>query len=180
MSDKSDKIEKDFDRLELAAYLESLAKQVRSGTCHAAGRDWTIPDSLPVKIRFKEKKGRIRTRISWNWSTLGDYEETDRQAVNNWKTTFKENKKRLAKSFGQLKKDVARGDFPDAKAMGDFLADSREFAGFAEPEWQEAMDEYMDHLENLERAVKDRQLDVIKHEIRDLGYQMKACHKEFK
>jgi XXXCH domain-containing protein len=176
----ADKIEKDLDRLELAYYLESLAEQVRSGRLKAADREWTIPDSLPVKIRFKEKKGCIRTRISWKWSTIDDYEEKDREVVKTWKKTLKVNKKRLSKSFGKLKKDVSNDLIPDEKAMAVFMADNRKFAELTEPEWREAMDAYMDHLENLERAVKNRQLDVIKHELRDLGNQMKACHKEFK
>ena len=41
-------------------------------------------------------------------------------------------------------------------------------------------DEYQDHLENLKRAVENKQLEVVHHEIRDLRARMKACHRDFK
>ena len=49
-----------------------------------------------------------------------------------------------------------------------------------DPEWQEAMIEYQDHLENLKRAVENKQLEVVHHEIRDLRARMKSCHRDFK
>jgi hypothetical protein len=42
------------------------------------------------------------------------------------------------------------------------------------------MIEYQDHLENLKRAVENKQLEVVHHEIRDLRARMKACHRDFK
>jgi hypothetical protein len=42
------------------------------------------------------------------------------------------------------------------------------------------MEEYMDHLENFIRAIEQQQFEVMLHEIRDLQYRMKACHREFK
>ena len=53
-------------------------------------------------------------------------------------------------------------------------------ARFADPEWQEAMIEYQDHLENLRRAVENKQLEVAHHEVRELRARMKACHREYK
>jgi XXXCH domain-containing protein len=72
------------------------------------------------------------------------------------------------------------GEFPPKTSVDDFVETSQIFAKAADPEWQEAMDEYMDHLENFIRAVGERHFDVMLHEIRDLQYRMKACHKEFK
>ena len=53
-------------------------------------------------------------------------------------------------------------------------------ADCAEPEWQEAMHEYLDHLENLKRAVQRQQRDDVEHELRDLRTRWVACHREFK
>ena len=50
----------------------------------------------------------------------------------------------------------------------------------AEPEWQDAINEYMDHLENLKRAVEKQQLEVVAHELRDLKSRWIACHRDFK
>jgi XXXCH domain-containing protein len=89
-------------------------------------------------------------------------------------------KKRMGSSFKEVTKAAGKGTFPAKKSVEDFVATSRIFAESAEPEWSDAMAEYMDHLENFIRAVEEQQFEVILHEIRDLQYRMKACHKEFK
>jgi hypothetical protein len=50
----------------------------------------------------------------------------------------------------------------------------------AEPDWAQAMQEYLDHLANLEHAVDMRQPEVMLHELRDLQNCMNSCHREFK
>ena len=40
--------------------------------------------------------------------------------------------------------------------------------------------EYMDHLENLRRAVENKEREAMLHEIRDLGHRMEECHRAFK
>ena len=48
------------------------------------------------------------------------------------------------------------------------------------PEWSDAMDIYMDHLENLNHAAVSGQAEVVLHEVGDLRNCMRSCHKEFK
>ena len=69
---------------------------------------------------------------------------------------------------------------PKAETLAVFVKDSERMADFAEPEWQEAMHEYLDHLENLKRAVERQQLEDVEHELRDLKTRWIACHREFK
>jgi len=176
----ADKIEKEFGRMEFAEYLSDLADQMRQGKISSEKGSWTIADPVEAKIQLKEKKGRIELKINCRWSTLADYTEKDRQQINDWHSTMKAVKKRMGTSFREVTKAAERGVFPEKKAIGDFVATSRIFAESADPEWSEAMDEYMDHLENFIRAVEERQLSIMLHEIRDLQYRMKACHKEFK
>ncbi len=40
--------------------------------------------------------------------------------------------------------------------------------------------EFADYLQNFIRAIEKQEFEVMHHEIQDLGYRMKACHKEFK
>ncbi|UCD82868.1 MAG: GAK system XXXCH domain-containing protein [Desulfobacterales bacterium] len=174
------KIEKKFSRLELAGHLEKIAVQLRSGTFEADGRQWTIPDAFEAKIKHKEKKGRIETKLKWRWSTLSDYAPSAREAVTRWQESFKRIKKRLAKEFKALQSAVAEGNFPADDALAEFVRDSKRMAEFAEPEWQNAMNEYLDHLANLQRAVNQKQLEVIEHELRDLSNRWMACHRDFK
>jgi len=174
------KIRKEFSRLELADHLESIARQLRSGTFDAEGKQWSVPDSLHARIKHKEKKGRIETKLKWRWSTLDDYSPSAREEVARWQESFKTVKKRLAKEFKALQNQVEGGSLPQAETLAAFVEDSERMADFADPEWQEAMNEYMDHLANLKRAVQRRQLDDVAHELRDLRIRWKDCHRDFK
>jgi len=174
------KIEKKFNRLELSDYLEKMAGQIRSGTIDADGRTWSIPELIETRIKHKEKKGRIVAKLKWRWSTLSDYEPAAREEIIRWQDTFKALKTRMAAEYRELEKVIANGSYPDEAMLAEFIDHSTEMARFADPEWQEAMLEYQDHLENLKRAVENRQLEVAHHEIRDLRARMKACHRDFK
>jgi len=174
------KIEKAFKRLELADYLEKIAGELRKGTLETEGRQWSIPESIDAKIKHKEKKGRIETKLKWRWSTLSDYDPVDREEVTRWQDSFKTLKKQMATEYKLLEKAVAGGGYPGEAILEEFITHSNEMARFADPEWQEAMIEYQDHLENLKRAVENKQLEVVHHEIRDLRARMKACHRDFK
>ena len=174
------RIEKEFKRLELAEYLEKIAEQLRSGKFVVEGRPWTIPERLKSQIKHREKKGRIEIKLKWQWSTLPDYEPAAREEVARWQDSFKSMKKKMAAELKTLEKAVAGGEFPKRTTLNEFIAHSEQMAEFADPEWQESMNEYMDHLANLQRAVEIRQLEVVKHELRDLRTRMKACHRDFK
>ena len=89
-------------------------------------------------------------------------------------------KKRLGTAFKALQQAVGQGAFPDDRTLKDFVASSRAFAAMAEPDWATAMQEYLDHLANLEHAVANRQQEVMAHELRDLQACMSSCHREFK
>ena len=164
----------------LAEALETLASQLRDGTLEVGSRHWSVPDTIEANIRFKEKKGRIDIKIRSRWSTLTDYDEASRQEVQSWKESFKTAKKRLAQTFKTVKKSIADGQFPDDAVMEALIADSKAFGEFADEDWKPAMEEYLDHLENLQHAVQTKQLETAAHEVRDLQHRMKACHQEFK
>jgi XXXCH domain-containing protein len=175
-----DKDAQTMSRLELADYLTKLGEQLRQGAFAAQGRRWTVPDDLNVRMEFKEKKGHLGAKLSWSWSTLGDYDQTARQEVSRGQESMKAVKKRLGAGFKALQQAVNQGGFPEARTLEDFVASSRAFAALAEPDWATAMQEYLDHLTNLEHAVANRQQEVMLHELRDLQARMSSCHREFK
>jgi XXXCH domain-containing protein len=176
----ADKVEKEFSRNELAYYLTTMAEQLRSGKISSEKGIWTVPEKVGVKIQLKEKKGSLELKLNCRWSTLGDYSQQERDQINGWHASMKTVKKRMGSSFKEVTGAAGKGTFPAKKSIADFVATSRIFAEAADPEWSDAMAEYMDHLENFIRAFEEQQLDVMLHEIRDLQYRMKACHKEFK
>ena len=175
-----DKIEKEFSRNEFAEYLVTLAEQLREGKMSSAKGTWTVPEELGAKIQLKEKKGRIELKINCRWSTLADYTEQDREQITSWHNSMTAVKKRMGSSFKEITKSAANGKFPETRSVDDFVETSRIFAESADSEWKDAMEEYMDHLENFIRAIEGQQFEVMHHEIRDLQYRMKGCHKEFK
>ena len=174
------KIKKEMKRQELADYLEQLATALRNGNFQTGDQRWSVPDKLQAKISHKEKKGRIDSSIKWRWSTLAQYDEAAREEVIAWKDSWKAVKKRLANRFKVIEKTVAGGKMPDSDSLAEFLSQSREMVKFAEPEWQAAMDEYIDHLGTLKQAIEENQFEVVRHEIRDLRNRMMQCHRDFK
>ena len=175
-----EKTDQTLSRLELADYLKDLSEELRRGAMEAQGRHWTVPDELDVRTEFKEKKGRLVAKLSWSWSTLKDYEPSAREEVSRWQGNLKTVKKRLGAAFKALQQATSQGAFPDDRSLGDFVEISRAFAALAEPDWANAMQEYLDHLANLEHAVANRQQEVMLHELRDLQNCMSSCHREFK
>ena len=89
-------------------------------------------------------------------------------------------KKRLGAAFKALQQAVSQGGWPDERTLEDFVASSRAFAAMAEPDWEAAMQEYLDHLANSQHTVASRQQEVMLHELRDLQNCMATCHREFK
>ena len=175
-----DKEEKTLTRLELADYLQNLSEQLRRGAIEAHGRQWTVPDNLDVRMELKEKSYLV-AKLSWSWSTLGDYDRPSRDEVSRYQDSMKTVKKRMGASFKALQQAVGQqGAFPDDRTLEDFVASSQAFAALAEPDWQGAMQEYLDHLANLQHAVANRQQEVMLHELRDLQACMSSCHREFK
>jgi XXXCH domain-containing protein len=175
-----EKEERTWGRLELAEYLNHLSEQLRRGGLEAQGRRWTVPEDLRVRLEFKEKKGRLVAKLSWSWSTLRDYDRHAREEVSHWQDSIKTVKKRLAADFKKLQQAVSQGAFPDEATLSDFVNSSQALAAMADPDWQEAMQEYLDHLANLQHAVAQRQPEVMGHELRDLQNCMASCHREFK
>jgi XXXCH domain-containing protein len=169
-----------MSRLELADYLTNLGDQLRQGAFGVQGRQWKVPDDLFVRLEFKEKKGHLTAKLSWSWSTLGDYHEAAREEISRGQDSMKTVKKRLGAAFKALQQAVSPGGFPEPRVLEDFAAASRAFAALADPEWATAMQEYLDHLANLEHAVANRQQEVMLHELRDLQNCMATCHREFK
>src|SRR5512139_3111475 len=157
-----------WSRLELADYLANLSEQLRRGSVAAQGRQWTVPDDLCIRLEFKEKKGHLAAKLSWSWSTLGDYDGAAREEIRRGQDSLKTVKKRLGAAFKALQQAVSPGGFPEAHILEDFAATSRGFAALADPDWGTAMQEYLDHLANLEHAVANRQPEVMLHELRDL------------
>ncbi len=133
-----------------------------------------------IKLKHKEKKGRISTRLEWHWSTLAEYDDTAREEVVRWQESFNSVKKRLGRNLKAMHQAVRGGRLPEADLLASFSADSQHMADTADPDRKEAMDEYLDHLQNLKGAVANNPLDVVAHELRDLGTRMKNCHREFK
>lgn len=53
-------IKKEFIRMELADYLENIARQLRSGTDDTEGRQWSVPQTFEARIKHKEKNAALK------------------------------------------------------------------------------------------------------------------------
>lgn len=174
------KTEKELSPKEMAEYLEQIAARLKSGSFEIEGRQWSVPEKLNAKIKHKEKKGRFTSKIKIRWSSLADYDAAAKDEVTQWEASFKTLKKRMAGQLKALQKDADAGRYPEKNTLMDFVRDSLEMARTADPDWQDPMVEYLDHLENLQRATENRQIEVVRHELRDLRNRMQQCHREYK
>jgi len=111
----NNKIKKEISRTELADVLEEIAGFLRQGTFELDDHRWPVPAELDVKLKHKEKKGRIKTQIEWHWSTLDEYTEADREALEKWQKSFKQAKKRLGRTFKAMQKAVNAASCPRMK-----------------------------------------------------------------
>jgi XXXCH domain-containing protein len=167
-------------RLELADYLQFLSEQLRSGSLEFEGRQWTVPEEVGSEIKLKEKKGYIKAKISLSWSTEQDYDQAALADLKKWQGSMKKVKKRLNASFKKLYHEAEQGRFPDQQTLNEFVESSRSLAQLADPDWQEAIQIYLDHLESLERAVASQEFPAMYRELRDLQACMVECHRDFK
>ena len=157
-------IDKELTRDALAEHLTALAEQLRNGGLTMEKRTWTVPDNLGVRIKVKEKKGRISYRLSCQWSTLADYDTAERDEVDQWKQSMKSVKKELSTAFKKLNQEVKATGMPSERTLALLNKSSRAMKQLGDPEWADAMDIYMDHLENLNHAAGSGQREVVAHE----------------
>jgi XXXCH domain-containing protein len=174
-----EKFEETLSREGLADYLESLAQDLRQGELEASGNTWSVPEEMEAKVSLKEKKGRLSLKLKVKWETLPEYEPEAREPVVQWQQSFKGVKERLQVYFKDLHATVLQGNFPDPQTMENFIEASLALADLADPEWEEAMQAYLDHLEALKRAVACQDLEATRHEVLDLRIAMVVCHREF-
>jgi XXXCH domain-containing protein len=174
------KAKKCLNRLEMADYLQSLSEQLRQGSLEAEGRQWTVPEEIWNEIKLKEKKGYIKAKISLSWPTEQEYDQASQKELAKWKKSMKEVKKRLTDSYKKVLQAAEQGQFPDQQSMDEFVKSSEDFGKIADPDWQEAIKFYLDHLANLQRAVGSQDRETMLHELRDLEICMIDCHRDFK
>ena len=175
-----EKVEQRLTRQKLADYLENLARGLRQGRMQVKGDTWTVPEEVEAMLELKEKKGRLILKLKCRWETLGEYQPEAREPVARWQESLKTVKKRLGSHFKEVQGVVSQGKFPDPETLAAFVADAQAMATMAEPEWEEAMQAFLAHLEALERAVASQDLEAARHEVADLRTAMVTCHREFK
>ena len=151
------RIDRTLNREELAQVLTEIADYFRTGKFELEDRNWQIPEALEVTLKHKEKKGRIKTRLEWQWSTLADYSEADRKEVEQWQMTFKDAKKRLGRSFKEMNRAVKEGRMPTEDELVDAIG-------------EEAEDDPGDHLVSF-RSIEEKSRQVSQQE----GYGDRAA-----
>ena len=172
--------EKKLSREEPAKQFEELAHSIREGHFSLGDNAWSVPDEIDAKIRFTEKKGRLEAKLKLRWSTLKDYGQDARKALDDWQDAKKSIKKRMMSAYKNISRTLKDHQFPEQTDIEQLIESSQAFFRIADSEMEDAMKEFMDHLENLKQAKAFGLLNVVQHEIRDIGYRMRNCHREFR
>ena len=93
---------------------------------------------------------------------------------------FKSVKQRLSTIQLTIKKDLKDGCLPRVDDADQFVAISGEFSRLCQNELREAMDKYIDRLEQFETAMKNGEKSEIEDAFQGLLDCKSACHKEFR
>ena len=80
----SEELKKTYTRTELADRLEKLAHQFRSGKLGWEEFSGDIPDSVELEFHIKEKKGQIRCKLDFRWSSLAGYAAAEQSEIQNF------------------------------------------------------------------------------------------------
>lgn len=172
--------EKKLNRKELAKEFDKLARRIREGSFSSGKRAWSVPDEIDTKFRFKEKKGRFEAKVKFRWSTLEDYDPDARKALDDWQNSLKSIKKRMSTAFKNISRTIKNRQLPEQTDLEALMESSQVFFRMADSDMEDDMKEFMDHLENLKQAAASGLLNVVEHEVRDIGNRMRNCHREYK
>jgi XXXCH domain-containing protein len=173
-----DKVKRGLPRQELADYLENLAQQLRSGSFEVEGKPWGVPDRLDTKIEIQEKKGCVNAKVRFRWSVLDEYDEKTRSRMIRRQQDFKDIKNQLAEVLSELMGLAQLWVLPAESKVMRFVELSREFAKFADPDWETEMKEYLDHVDNLHTALKKGQMEMFLHVLSDLKALVRTWPRE--
>jgi XXXCH domain-containing protein len=173
-----DKIERDCLRQDLADYLENLARQLRIGAFEIEGERWGVPEQLNTKIEIKERMGCVQAHLLFRWPVASGYEHKRLEGRCRREHEFTDLKNQLAEVFSELLELAQMWLLPAESQVMRFMELSREFVLLADPDWENEITEYMLHAENLFFAVKNKQLEIFLHELRNLKVLVKTCHQE--
>jgi XXXCH domain-containing protein len=177
---EQEKITGEFSRLELAEHLEALSKKPRKGKVRIGDADFLMPEFLTAKIKLQEKAGQIKFKLRLTFPVQAAPEAAAAEELARRHMSFTEVKKRLGAVFGELLKAATSTMLPEESLVQSYLELSAQFARHADPAWGVEMQEYLDHGENLRLAFQNRQVEMFRHELRDLQNRMKICHQHFK
>lgn len=173
-----EKIERRCLRQNLANYLENLARQLRAGSIEVEGERWGVPEQINTKFEVWEKRGCVQAHLYLRWP-VGDLEDPTALRERCLRhQEFTQLKNQLAEAFSELLELAQMWLLPAESQVMKFMELSREFVLLADPEWESEITEYMGHVESLFFAVKNKQLEIFLHEIRDLKVLVKTCHQE--
>lgn len=174
----AERIERNFLRQDLAEFLEDLARQLRLGTLELEGEKVGVPEQVRAVIEFREKMGCIQGHLLFRWSRREGAELQLLPPRCRRREEFRELKHHLAEVFGELLEVAHMWLLPAESLVMRFMELSREFVLLADPEWEDEINTYMAHVENLFYAVKTRQLEPFLREINRLKDLVRSCHQE--
>ncbi len=173
-----DRIEREFLRQDLADYLENVARRLRIGSFELGGESWGVPEQLSTIIEITEKLGCVQAMLRLQWPISNDYDPGLRKTRGCREREFTELKNQLAEVFSELLELAQMWLLPAESQVMKFMELSREFVLLADPAWEKEIATYLTHAENLYFAVKNKQVEIFLHELRNLKMLVKSCHQE--
>ncbi|HEX21688.1 MAG TPA: hypothetical protein ENH19_03445 [Actinobacteria bacterium] len=157
---------------ELAKFLLDISRRIiERKSVSVKGAEIKLPPVLDIKLKYKEKEGRAKVKISFAWdkdATRAGIAASGNDAVGSEKhkrlkvvatglppKKLKELKKDMEKTLFTIKRTLRDNEFPDAAAIDHFNRLVTAFKKRAKAKWLPSIQELEDAAAGLTQAVAD-------------------------
>lgn len=173
-------------RSEVAAFLKDLANQlIETGVVNVDGIRIDIPANLQCKIKYKQKPGSNKFKISLIWpdqtgleskdSVIDQYQLPDQAPAN-----FKQMKKEMQHALFYFKRLIAKEDLPSAVDLDKYNRLQAAFRAAATPDWTQGIQEADQATKALSQACGQGDLLAANNALQDLFRIKKKYHDLYK
>ncbi len=173
-------------RAKAAALFNDLAKQLtETGVVDVDGVKVDIPDVLKYKIKYKQKPGSNKLKISLTWpdqtvleskdSVIDHYQLPDRAPAD-----FKQMKKEMQHALFYFKRLIAKEDLPSAADLDKYSRLQDAFRATATPDWAQGIQEADQATKALSQACDQGDLSAADNALQDLFRIKKKYHDLYK
>ena len=182
MGSKGQKIETYLTLKELPEFFRDFARRMEAALVERnAGRpdEWLTFRSVKLRIKQSGPQVAVKIKVKGDGSGKTDPSGAGPERVQPETVSYKQLKKRMDKTFGNLSRSLREGFIPTAANVDRFHRDAQHMVIY-EDKGKPYYDEFMKAAHGFLKACRNGDLTVAQAGCRRLADLKKACHDRFK